>query len=478
MTKIRLSGRIVLVSVVLLFVDIFGLCGSFFLAVQSRKLLIPLLGGSVSWLAYLSIFYLGILSVVGMFLFSGLYPGFGLTAVKEIELIVKSQTIVFIFLGIAMYFLKANIDYPRSIFLFSWFYSLVILPVFRVVVRNRFSLSPLYGVPVSFILPSEKDTSVMESVITCRRMGWNPLAVWINNTEPVKDHQLLGIPISPSLDHLIKQGEQNLVSTVIFVSGSFTESNEKDLQLIRKLGDHFQSIVLAFSTFELGSIWAETRDLEGRLGLELNYHLLKPETIFLKRIMDILGVIGLFILTSPFWILLPILIKLDSHGPVLYSHRRVGKNGKEIGVLKFRTMISDADKRLQEYLDSHPDAKREWDEHQKLTDDPRITRVGKWLRKFSLDELPQFWNVLIGDMSLIGPRAVTEEEVKKYGDFSPLILRVKPGITGWWQTTGRNQTTWERRMQLEVYYVSNWSLWMDAYITLKTLWVIVSAQGR
>ncbi len=129
-------------------------------------------------------------------------------------------------------------------------------------------------------------------------------------------------------------------------------------------------------------------------------------------------------------------------------------------------------------MEQNPLARKEWEDKQKLTDDPRLTRTGNWIRKFSVDELPQLLNVFRGEMSLIGPRPVTDAEIEKYGDYGSLILRVKPGITGWWQVMGRNQTTWDRRTKLEVYYVSNWSLWMDAYITVKTIWVIFSGQGR
>jgi lipopolysaccharide/colanic/teichoic acid biosynthesis glycosyltransferase len=156
---------------------------------------------------------------------------------------------------------------------------------------------------------------------------------------------------------------------------------------------------------------------------------------------------------------------------------RIGKNGKPFEVFKFRTMVKDADNLLIDYLDNNSHAKAEWESRQKLRKDPRITRVGKWLRIFSLDELPQLLNVLRGEMSIVGPRAVTEEELEHYGEYVDLILRVKPGITGWWQVMGRNRTTWEQRTRLEVYYVSNWSLWLDLYILYKTIWVVLSATG-
>jgi Undecaprenyl-phosphate galactose phosphotransferase WbaP len=309
-------------------------------------------------------------------------------------------------------------------------------------------------------------------------MGWRPLAVFVPSAEKGEDPKLLGIPLLHSLEQLIQLQNQQSVNTVVYITGSITDEKQEFFRITRRLSDHFQSIVLAFSDFELGSIWVEPRDLEGRLGLEMHYHLLNSGTHLIKRIIDLIGSVILLILIVPFWILITILIKLDSPGPVFYTHRRVGKSGKEFDVIKFRSMRIDADEYLHTYLANNPDVRTEWEQHQKLKNDPRITKVGYWLRRFSLDELPQFWNVIKGEMSLIGPRAVTHQEIEKYGDFASLILRVKPGITGWWQVMGRNEHPWERRTKLEVYYVSNWSLWMDAYITLKTIWVIVSGQGR
>lgn len=476
--KIKSKSKTVLVVILLLGIDVIGIVLSLYLAALSRRFLIPWVGGSVSWPAYLPILYLGVLFIIGMFLFTGLYPGYGLTAVKEIERLVRSLTLVFVYIGITIYFLKTYVDFPRSIFIFAWVYSIGIIPVLRIVVRNRLSLTRLYGVPVLFILSSINDTDALKSVQDCRRMGWIPLAVLVLNSDEGNSPQLLDIPLLQSMEQLLKLQNIHSINTVVFVTGSLTDENQELFRTTRMLSDHFQSIVLAFSDFELGSIWVEPRDLEGRLGLELHYHLLKTEIHLLKRGLDLIGSGLLLLLTSPFWLLITILIKLDSPGPVFYSHRRVGRLGKEFEVIKFRSMKIDADQHLQSFLENNPQERTEWESHRKLTDDPRITRVGYWLRKFSLDELPQFWNVIKGEMSLIGPRAVTKEEIENYGDFASLILRVKPGITGWWQVMGRNDHPWEQRTRLEVYYVSNWSLWMDAFITLKTIWVIISGQGK
>lgn len=466
-----------LVILFLLISDVGGAYLSFSIAAWVRKLLIPWLGGQVSWSFNLPIVLLGIGFIILLFAFSNLYPGYGKTAVKEIESVVKALSLVYSFLAVTVYFLKLNPEFPRSIFLFTWVLSILIIPLLRIILRNRLSLSDWYGKPIFFIINNQEDTFALESVRNCRRMGWRPLAVHILDLI-APCNKVLGLPVVPSIDQIFDISREYSSDTVVFSMDLFSGTNQKHLDMIRKLSAYFNSIILVSSTYEFGSIWIKVRDLEGYLGLELKYNLLLPGKLAIKRIVDIAGSMILILVTFPIWIIIGVLIKIDTEGFVFYNHLRIGKDGNGFQMLKFRTMIVNADEKLMAYLDANSKARQEWQDYQKLKEDPRITKIGFWLRKFSVDELPQIWNVLKGEMSLIGPRAVTAEELGNYGDFSSLILRVKPGITGWWQVMGRNETTWDHRKRLEVYYVSNWSLWMDAYIALKTIWVIVSGQGR
>jgi Undecaprenyl-phosphate galactose phosphotransferase WbaP len=196
-----------------------------------------------------------------------------------------------------------------------------------------------------------------------------------------------------------------------------------------------------------------------------------------KRLFDASLASLLLVLASPLWVLIAVLIKLDSRGPVLYGHTRIGHNKKPFRAWKFRSMASNADEVLESYLRSHPVARREWEQTQKIKDDPRVTRVGKLLRKTSLDELPQIWNVLLGEMSLVGPRPIVNDEIPRYGDQFDLFVSVKPGLTGLWQVSGRNNTTYEERVQLDIHYVRHWSPWMDLGILLKTVPVVLLGHG-
>jgi len=198
----------------------------------------------------------------------------------------------------------------------------------------------------------------------------------------------------------------------------------------------------------------------------------------LKRSFDITLSILMFPLFIVILILVAIIIKLDSPGPIFFRQNRIGKNGKVIKIYKFRTMYVDAEKRLKNLLENNPSLKKEWEKTRKLRNDPRITKVGKFLRKTSLDELPQIINVIKGDMSFVGPRPVLQEELDKYyKDFSKFYFIVKPGITGLWQVSGRNHIDYEKRVRLDVFYITNWSFWLDIIILIKTFKAVLKKEG-
>ena len=197
-----------------------------------------------------------------------------------------------------------------------------------------------------------------------------------------------------------------------------------------------------------------------------------------KRIVDVIaslfGMVALIPLTIGIYIAN---IIVGDKGPVFYTHERLGKDGKKFGMYKFRTMCVDADQKLKELLEKDEDARREWEENRKLKNDPRITKVGKILRKTSLDEVPQFINVLKGDMSLVGPRAVVDDEIEKFGFLKNKVLSVKPGITGYWAANGRSNTTYEERVAMEAKYVDEFSIFMDIKILFKTVSSVLKKEG-
>jgi exopolysaccharide production protein ExoY len=195
-----------------------------------------------------------------------------------------------------------------------------------------------------------------------------------------------------------------------------------------------------------------------------------------KRALDVIGASFLLVLSVPIFIAVAALVAIDG-GPIFFFHRRVGRKGETFGCIKFRTMILGAEECLDEYLSYHPEAQMEWAKERKLSFDPRVTAIGRFLRLSSLDELPQLLNVLKGEMSLVGPRPVTQGELVHYGFATPLYKSVRPGITGLWQVSGRNELAYELRVRLDEQYVKNWSFVADLRILLRTPAVVVSRRG-
>ena len=211
--------------------------------------------------------------------------------------------------------------------------------------------------------------------------------------------------------------------------------------------------------------------------MEIKHNLLDPWARAIKYVLDLSATVVGGLLISPLLIAITIAIKLDSPGPAFYAHRRVGIGGNHFRCWKFRTMHADAEQLLNEFLQGKPDLQAEWEQNFKLRDDPRVTRVGRFLRKTSLDELPQLWNVLRGEMSLVGPRPIVEAEISRYGTVYEMYQRIKPGISGFWQVSGRSDTSYAERVKLDAYYVHNWSIWLDLVILVRTVGCVMLGRG-
>ena len=210
--------------------------------------------------------------------------------------------------------------------------------------------------------------------------------------------------------------------------------------------------------------------------LRVHNNLAKRTSRFLKRTMDIVGSLSLIILLSPLLITLYYLVSKDG-GNAIYGHTRIGRNKKAFKCLKFRSMVLNSQEVLQQLLANDPEARAEWQKDFKLKNDPRITKVGHFLRKTSLDELPQLFNVLKGEMSLVGPRPIVRSELARYNDDVDYYLMAKPGMTGLWQVSGRNDVDYITRVYYDAWYVKNWSIWNDIVILFKTIKVVLNRSG-
>ena len=222
-------------------------------------------------------------------------------------------------------------------------------------------------------------------------------------------------------------------------------------------------------------------DLPLALDQRATQELLKKQNSYdrtIKRTADIIFAALVLIFGAPLFLLIAVLVKLSSHGPVFYLQQRVGRNYIYFGCIKFRTMHSEADSMLEKLLERDLSLKSEFEKDFKLRNDPRITPIGSLLRRSSLDELPQFINILRGDMSLVGPRPIVEKEIQKYGDFMDLVVSVRPGLTGLWQVSGRNKIKdFDKWVQLDLEYIDNWSFMLDVKIAFKTVRTVLSGTG-
>ena len=255
--------------------------------------------------------------------------------------------------------------------------------------------------------------------------------------------------------------------------------SRKLVTLINKLQILVEKVTFVPELFGIPAANIQARGLmnEQTLILEVKNNLAQRRNRLFKRIFDITATVIGGILILPIIAIVALLIYLDSPGPIVFGHKRVGQGGKEFPCYKFRSMVPNAQEALEIYLKENPAAREEWERDFKLKDDPRVTKIGKFLRKTSLDELPQLWNVLIGDMSLVGPRPIVRAEVEKYGEYINDFYLVPPGITGVWQVSGRSDTTYEERVLMDSWYVHNWSVWIDIVYLVKTVLAVLKGKG-
>lgn len=252
---------------------------------------------------------------------------------------------------------------------------------------------------------------------------------------------------------------------------------EDIVSLVETLSNFGDSIML-FPDISGIATTGEIFVIRGLPLLNINLNLAKPWNIYMKNMMEWGLTLLIFLIISPFLLLISLLIFLFDGRPIIFSQERLGKDGRRFNLYKFRTMFLDADKRLKDYIEKNESARREWEEFMKLKEnDPRVTKIGKFLRKMSLDELPQIFNVLKGEMSLIGPRPYLPRESERMGPYKDVILRVKPGITGLWQVSGRNSLGFDERLKLDEFYVRNWSLYLDLIILLKSPFAVLKGKG-
>ncbi len=364
---------------------------------------------------------------------------------QELLKIFKSLLIAFFIVLALLALTKTNLRYSRLFILIYFALALFTLPIFKRIFKRVLYHFGLFKERV-LVLGKSKDK---ERFIDELRKNW----------------------------YLGAEPSENAYDRVIILSQGFDTQELGSLVdiYLQKVSDVYIVPYLRDISFTHSNIFEYTNL---RLNtIQIQNKLLLKKNILIKNILDGSVSLLLFMLFLVLHIPIVILIKLDSPGPIFYRQKRLGKNGKVFELIKYRTMYENSDELLEEYLRKHPDEKAYYEKYHKYSNDPRITRVGRWLRSTSLDELPQLLNVCNGEMNLIGPRPYMLEEEERLGKDKELILQVKPGLTGLWQVSGRNNLEFDQRIMLEKWYIKNWSVWADIVILLKTFKAVVAKIG-
>ncbi len=393
---------------------------------------------------------------------------------EELRRLSTATTLAFAMLVTATFFLRSFETYSRVAVLVALAFSWITVPLARAVMRGWCTRYTWWGVPVVVVGAGITAAGVIQSLQRWPSRGLRPIIALDDN--PAKHGSLIsGIPVVGPLEPAALAAAQAGITTLLVAMPGAPP--ERVRMLWRRLGPHFPSVLVVPGLGEFASLWVEAKDIGGQVALELRQSLLRPSRRFMKRTIDLLLVGLLLVVSSPLLLALMTVVYVSSPGPIFYGQLRLGRNAMPFKAWKFRTMRRDADVVLTRLLASDPLLQAEWDRDHKLRVDPRVTMIGRFLRKTSLDELPQLWNVMSGDMSLVGPRPVTQAEVGKYGEQWELYKRVRPGITGQWQVSGRNHTTYEERVAWDAFYVHNWSPWLDFVILARTVQTVVRGEG-
>lgn len=416
---------------------------------------------------------------VAMYFLRGQYRSRNVNPVEELRSLTVTTTIIFATL-FAFNALLLESRYPAGMLAFGWLISICAVPLARLVMRWMGSKMGIWGEPVVVIGNGSVSRKLVQFLLKNPYCGMRPVLV-VDGLPPYEQPTIplsnsFPIPVTSLAAQALPQIRPQMgASTAIIVAPDLPSSVSEAIAR----GEHFgfSNIITVTNPFNTRNFDLKPLDFGGMLGFEERHYELDILEDRLIRVMDLLLIFLALPLLVPAFLSIILAIRLDTGGSAFYRQTRIGKGGKTFKVLKFRTMVENADKVLKKYLEENPEMMAEWNADQKLRNDPRITRTGRILRKTSLDELPQLWNVLKGEMSLVGPRPIVADEIDRYGDKFKYYAQVPPGISGLWQVSGRNDVDYEQRVGFDEYYVRNRSIWMNLHIIIRTFLVVLKRDG-
>lgn len=474
----KLSKFICLIS--LIFCDLLALLVSFLIAYFLRSQILPhIISGFkqealplVIQLKYGCLYTFVILFLI--FTFEKLYTR-RLTFWEETKHLLKGITFSFIIIMTIVFISKSYTQFSRAVIILSGLSSLIIFPILRQKIKSLLVKFNLLKKKVLILGTNEIARLVSKEISKNKALGYEIIGFLTYKKKKIGE-KLEGFKIIGEISEFEKLSKKLGIKDVIIAFSSISQKKLIDvIELCEKRAETIRIIPNVGNIFTMG---VEIESFGGILSLSIAQNLIKPWNVFIKALFEFILVFILTIFLLPILLIIALAIKIDSSGPLIFTQERFGKRNKIFKFFKFRSMYIDGDKILKKYLKENPKACKEWIKYQKIREnDPRITRVGKIIRKYSLDELPQLINLFKRDMNLVGPRPYLPREIKKIGKSYQIISKVKPGITGMWQVSGRNLLPFKNRVLLDEFYIRNWSLWLDTVILFKTIKALITREG-
>jgi Undecaprenyl-phosphate galactose phosphotransferase WbaP len=419
--------------------------------------------------AVLPTYLVAIAATLSAYAVQGFYSSFGVAETDQLRRLFGTTTLVYLTLTAALFLSKEATSHSRGVFVCSWALSVLLVPLLRAAVVAQASRQSWWGRPAIIVGGGASVEGLLRLFRSHPVLGIKPVAVLDGGDSADTG----GLPVLSNMDAAEAYARRlHICHAVVVEPGANAQA------LFDRCAAQFANVLVIPQLSAKTSLWISAKDLSGTLGLELRHNLLVPLNRGLKRALDLTVALCAGVIAIPIVAVSAAWICCVSPGSPFFAQRRQSSQGRSFRVYKLRTMYPNADLMLLQYLERSDDAKVQWQRDFKLKDDPRVLPgIGRLLRRTSLDELPQLWNVLKGEMSVVGPRPIVAAEVERYGASFDIVQRVKPGLTGLWQVSGRNDVSYAERVRLDAYYVRNWSIWLDITILVRTAQVLLFRKG-
>ena len=474
--SLGLRAKTLILSLILVLTDYIAVLAAVWTAYLVRELIVPQFSATVPAYFDVSRLYMYMIIPFPFILFMHFDQLYSrrLLFWQQVEKLFKISVYAMISVVVFLYLTAYAREMSRIFIVLVWVISFLYLVVSRFVVKNIMTLTGLWQIPVVLIGAGKTAELLVSAFKSDSGLGYKVVGLVEDNPRKAS---LKEYPVLATFDRAEEAVKRTGVKDVLIAAPGLTR--EDLLSLVYRLQPYVKNIAFVPDLFgvPVGDMQLDTLFNEKAVLLRIRNNLASAYNRFLKVCSDIAGAVFGLIIGLPLMAVISLLIYIDDPGPVIFAHKRVGRNGKEFPCYKFRSMVVDAEAALAKHLAENQAAREEWQRDFKLKNDPRVTRIGVFLRKTSLDELPQLFNVLKGEMSMVGPRPIVAAEVEKYGEYIYDYYLVRPGITGMWQVGGRNDVDYKERVELDSWYVRNWSPWLDVVLLIRTVGVVLKGRG-